>query len=492
MNMSNQSTPVVTRFAPSPTGFLHIGGVRTALFAWLYARKHHGTFILRIEDTDKSREVEGSIQHIQDSLLWLGIDWDYGPDSPGPWEHASCLQSERLPLYRSWAKQLIAKGLAYPDPYTNEQVETWRTEAKTANRPFLFRHHRPDTFGEWDGTQPLRFKVPEVKRYTWHDEVRGELSAGEDMLDDFILMKTDGYPTYNFAHIIDDYDMGVTHVMRGEEFISSTPKFLSLYEALEIPKPALVTLPPIMGPDGKKKLSKRDGAKDLLDYKKDGYLPIALRNFLALIGWNPGGNTELFDDEALLDAFRIDKIHKSGGAFNEEKLRWMNREYLQQLSIDEYTDYILAALPENIKQLPGFNRERLSCFAHTIQERVHNYQDIKDTAEAGEYNWAFTEPNYDISLLRWKQDETVAAVTPRLEHVLSLLTQTSFASVDILKEALWPYAEEVGKGQVLWPLRVALTGQERSPDPFTCLFTLGQDEALKRVRAAITRLHNAE
>lgn len=489
--MSKETAPVVTRFAPSPTGFLHIGGVRTALFAWLFARKHNGTFILRIEDTDKNREVDGSIQHIQDSLKWLGLDWDYGPDVPGPWQQPSCLQSERLPLYKVWAEKLIEKGLAYPDPFTKEEVEKWREEAKAANKPFLFRNHRPDTFDTWDGTQPLRFKVPEVKRYTWHDEVRGELTAGEDMLDDFIIIKADGFPTYNFAHIIDDHDMGVTHVMRGEEFISSTPKFLSLYEALELPQPTLVTLPPIMGPDGKKKLSKRDGAKDLLEYRTDGYLPVAMRNFLALIGWNPGGDNELFDDTTLSETFSLDRIQKSGGAFNEEKLRWMNREYLQRLdSATDYVDYIVAALPDTVTTLPHYSRERLTRFAHTIQERAHNYHDITAAAEAGEYNWAFTTPTYDADLLKWKQDDSVSDVYPRLTHVTTLLEACSFDSVDTLKSVLWPYAEETGKGQVLWPLRVALTGQERSPDPFTCLHTLGKEESLQRLATALSKLHS--
>ena len=199
--MSN-TDKVVTRFAPSPTGFLHIGGVRTALYAWLWARKNNGTFILRIEDTDKNREVEGSIAHIQESLQWLGLDWDYGPDKPG--DFGSCLQSDRLDVYNKYAEKLIDKGLAYPDPYTAEEVEKFREQAQEEKRPFLFRNHRPDTFEEWDGTKPLRFKVPEIKRYEWQDEVRGKLSAGEEMLDDIIIIKADGYPTYNFAHIIDD------------------------------------------------------------------------------------------------------------------------------------------------------------------------------------------------------------------------------------------------------------------------------------------------
>jgi len=279
-------TKVVTRFAPSPTGFMHVGGVRTALFAWLFARKNKGTFILRIEDTDKAREVAGSIDHIIESLKWIGIDWDEGPDIGGP--HAPYKQSERLDSYKKYAQILIEKGLAYPDPYTSEELEAFRKKAEVEKRPFLYRDYRPESFRKWDGTKALRFKTPEIKSYKWTDAVRGELSAGPEALDDFILIKSDGYPTYNFAHIIDDLEMGVTHIMRADEFISSTPKFLSLYDALSIMPPVLVTLPPILGEAGTKKLGKRDGAKDILDYKKEGYLPEAMLNFLAFIGWNPG------------------------------------------------------------------------------------------------------------------------------------------------------------------------------------------------------------
>jgi len=486
MNTDHNSTPVVTRFAPSPTGFMHIGGVRTALYAYLFAKKHNGTFILRIEDTDKNREVDGSITHIQESLKWLGLDWDFGPDSPGEFE--SCLQSDRLHIYKKYAEQLIAKGLAYPDPYTTEELATFRAEADAEKRPFLYRNHRPDTFKEWDGTQALRFKVPEVKRYTWHDEVRGELTAGEEMLDDVILIKADGYPTYNFAHIVDDLEMGVTHVMRGEEFISSTPKFLSIYDALEIPYPKLVTLPPIMGPDGKKKLSKRDGAKDLLEYRADGYLPEAMRNFLALVGWNPGGEQEMYrssgEEQRLIEAFSIEKIQKSGGAFNEEKLLWMNKEYLKLQSADFQTQYFTEALPESFSGKPLYSEETLSKLAPVSLERIHNKIEIRQAAEAGEYDWAFAAPKYEIGLLKWKNDESVANALPRLQKAILLLTEADFASPESIKSSLWAYAEEVGKGELLWPLRTCLSGQAQSPDPFTLSYVLGKSQTLSRIQTA--------
>lgn len=485
--MAHNDTKVVTRYAPSPTGFQHVGGIRTALFAWLWARKNNGTFILRIEDTDKNREVEGAIQHTIDALTWLGIEWDYGPDKPK--EFGSCLQSDRLDIYKKYALQLVEKGLAYPDPYTEAEVEQFRNEAQTNGLPFLFRNHRPNTTEKWDGTKPLRFKVPEVKRYTWHDVVRGELTAGEEALDDFILIKADGYPTYNFAHIVDDLEMGVTHVMRGEEFISSTPKFLSLYDALEIKYPVFVTLPPIMGPDGKKKLSKRDGAKDLLDYKKDGYLPSAMCNFLALIGWNPGGDRELFLSQSeLLEAFTLEKIQRSGGAFNEEKLKWMNKEHIAVLSDEQKVAYVSESISPLFENASQFSHERVVRMSATVLERVHNKTEIQASAEAGEYSWAFESPEYDTQLLKWKNDATVADVLPRLQKISELLQTADFENQETIKNSVWPYAETAGKGEVLSPLRIALSGKERSPDPFTLAFILGKEETLARVQAACDKI----
>jgi glutamyl-tRNA synthetase len=477
---------IVTRFAPSPTGFMHIGNVRTALFAFLFARKNKGTFILRIEDTDKNREVEGSIQHIQDSLEWLGIDWDFGPDKVGSF--GSCLQSDRLDIYKKYAEELVAKGLAYPDPYSSEELEKFRAEADAEKRPFLFRNHRPAKMGDWDGNQPLRFKVPEVKRYEWNDAVRGKLTAGEEMVDDIIIIKADGYPTYNFAHIIDDLEMGVTHVMRGEEFISSMPKFLSIYDALEVPYPVFVTLPPIMGPDGKKKLSKRDGSKDILEYRTDGYLPDAMRNFLALIGWNPGGEQELFPAEELADSFSLEKIQRSGGAFNEEKLRWMNKQYLDKQTSEFRIKYLKEALPESFKTLQQFSENRVEKISPIVFERIHNKVEIQEAAAAGEYDWAFIAPEYNTELLKWKNDDTVAGSLPRLQKVAELLNVSDFSSAESVKKAVWDYADTIGRGEVLWPLRTALSGKERSPDPFTIAYIIGKEETLSRINTACDKI----
>ncbi len=477
---------IVTRFAPSPTGLMHIGGVRTALFAFLFAQKHNGTFILRIEDTDKAREVAGSIEHIQQSLQWIGIDWDFGPDKPGSF--GSCIQSNRIENYKKYAQILIEKDLAYPDPYTKEEVDAFRDEATKNKQPFLFRNHRPDTFGVWDGTQPLRLKAPFIKRYVWQDAVRGELTAGEEAVDDFIIMKADGFPTYNFAHIADDLEMEVTHIMRGEEFISSMPKFLSLYDALEIPYPVFVTLPSILRDDRTKKLGKRDGAKDILEYKAEGFLPETMMNFLALIGWNPGTEQEIFSKEELINAFDIEKIQKSGGVFNEEKLLWMNREYLQKLSPEDFFAYVKHALPHKLTNAAGFSDERVKRLVPIISERAHVQVEITEMAEAGEYDFAFIQPDVDVQLLHWKKDAHVSLAAPRLQKSLQLLETADFSSPASIKEALWNYAEEVGRGELLWPLRVALTGREKSPDPFIVAHIIGKVETQARIKNAYAKI----
>jgi len=482
------SQKVVTRFAPSPTGFVHIGGLRTALFAWLLAKKYGGTFILRIEDTDKAREVEGSIDHIQESLKWLGIEADYGPGKPGPF--GSCIQSERLDTYKEWANKLIAKGLAYPDPYTAEEVEAFRQKAQDEKRPFLFRDHRPETFSTWDGTTALRFKVPEIKRYEWTDEVRGELTAGPEALDDIVIIKADGYPVYAFAHIIDDYNMGVTHVLRADEWIASTPRFLSLYDALEIPRPKLATLPPILRSDKTKKLGKRDGAKDVLDYKKEGYLPEAMMNYLAFIGWNPGTEQELFSRDELIEAFTLDRIQKAGGTANEEKLDWINREYIKKMDQSTFWTNAETFVP-NWVYIIDTEYTMLTKIEGLLRDRIEKFADVKDLFETGEFDYFFKEPEFEPSMMVWKalKDtpdglEVTKGYLAKVVEILEPLSEESW-NYDGIKAALMPYAEEIGKGNVLWPMRVALSGRDKSPDPFELASILGKETTLKRIKAVI-------
>jgi glutamyl-tRNA synthetase len=504
MSDNTEKKPVITRFAPSPTGFMHIGGVRTALYAWLWARKNKGTFILRIEDTDKEREVAGSIEHIQKSLTWLGIDWDFGPDKPGPF--GSCIQSLRLDTYREYAQKLIDKGLAYPDPYTQEQIDAFRKQAEANKQAFLFRNYRPKEVDQpgykavWDGKKPLRLKVPEIKRYKWHDIVRGDLEAGEEALDDFILIKADGYPTYNFAHIIDDLNMGVTHIIRGDEFISSTPRFLSLYDALGITPPQFVSLPPILRDDRTKKLGKRDGAKDILEYKTEGYLPEAMMNFLALIGWNPGGSEEIMDSRELMAQFSLEKIQKAGGAFNEEKLLWMNKMYMAKLSDKEFLKLAKNFLPENLrgeneKNSSENNLQKVMKLLPLIREKIQVFSEIPELfGPAGELSFLNSPSQYPKTALMWKKEKDISNVATHINAVIKALepladTDADFTA-DKIKAAIWPYAESVpaeagGRGSVLWPMRYALSGKEKSPDPFIMAGVLGKKETLIRLNKAL-------
>lgn len=480
----NTEKKIVTRFAPSPTGWMHVGGVRTALYAWLWAKKNNGTFILRIEDTDKEREVEGSIEHIIKSLNWLGIKWNEGPDIGG--KSAPYIQSERLSSYKKYAEVLISKGFAYPDPYTKEEVEEFRLKAEAEKRPFLFRDHRPDTIEVWDGTKPLRFKTP-VKKYIWNDLVRGELTAGEEALDDFILIKNDGYPTYNFAHIIDDLEMGVTHIMRADEFISSTPKFLALYEALEINRPDLVTLPPILAPGGKKKLGKRDGAKDILEYEKEGYLPNAMVNFLALLGWNPGTEKEIFTVDELISEFDIEKIQKSGAQLDDQKLLWINREHMKMLGFDEQKAWIKKYLPESVTNFSTYSESKLDMLVPVLMERINIFSDVLAISNNGELDFFFKEPELDLSLISFKGTEIAETSVhlKKLAEILSLIDE-SIWDIEILKQKTMEYADTLPKrGPALHPLRYALSGKEKSPDPFTIANIIGKEETIKRINSAI-------
>src|SRR3989344_3110014 len=481
---------VITRFAPSPTGFLHVGGVRTALYAWLWARKNKqnkGKFILRIEDTDKKREVAGSVEHIIKSLQWLGLDWDEGPDIGGA--HAPYKQSERVDIYKKYADILVEKGLAYGDPYTPEEINSFRAKAEEEKKPFLYRKHRPKNPPYWDGTIPLRLKTS-PKIYKWHDVVRGELEAGEEAVDDFILIKSDGYPTYNFAHIIDDLLMHVTHIFRADEFISSTPNFLALYEALEITRPEFVTLPPILGEAGGKKLGKRDGAKDIMDYEKEGYLPEAMFNFLALIGWNPGkgDNREVLTKEEIIESFNLEHIQKAGAKFNVEKLDWLNKEHIKLLPAEVVENKILEWLPENMRESAIAPK-----LVPVILERISKWSDVKTMAEVGELDFFFQAPKMEFSSDNFKEKLLYKDATPeKIANNLKLavkalenLPEENFTKEDV-KNSLMLVADALeSRGQLLHPVRFALSGKDKSPDPFIIASIIGKNETISRLQKAI-------
>ena len=490
--MNNSEKKVVTRFAPSPTGFMHVGNLRTGLFAWLWARKNNGIFILRIEDTDKKREVLGSIEHIKKSLRWIGMDWDEGPEIGGL--HGPYIQSERMSeikIYEKYAQKLIENGYAYADNKTEEELDVLRKKAEEEKRPFLYREYRPENPEEWKVGMPLRFKIKELKRTTWQDAVRGELSAGPEALDDFILIKSDGYPTYNFAHIVDDIEMSVTHVMRGQEFISSTPNYIAVYEALGAEQPIYVTAPPIMSEGGNKKMGKRDGAKDVLEYKEEGYLPETMMNFLAFLGWNPGGEKEFFSQEELISAFSLEKIQKSGAQFNEEKLDWLNKEHMKILPIGVRNKEIISRLLVNEKiKSSGLlgNTDFVSKLCPIIFDHISKWSDIDKLIEEKELDYFFQKPEIDRKMLAWKGNQPEEEIKENLSHVLNLLKgspEDNFTDVEKIKSIVFDYATEKGRGNVLWPLRVALSGKEKSPDPFTLIYVLGKKETIERIESVL-------
>lgn len=474
-------TTVRTRFAPSPTGYLHVGGIRTALFAWLVARQSGGQFILRIEDTDRAREVQGAEAHIIESLRALGLDYDEGPDLPG--EYGPYRQTERLEKYKTWAQVLIDAGRAYADPYSAEEVQAFREEAQKAKKPFLYRNHRPENPPVWDGTTPLRFKS-EPQDYQWHDAVMGDLHAGADAIDDFILIKSDGFPTYNFAHIIDDHEMAITHVIRGQEFIASVPNYLNLYEALGFERPILATMPHILNENGNKKLSKRDGAKDVLDYLRDGYLVEAMINFIASLGWNDGTTQEIFSREELVEKFSLERVGRSGARFDEKRLEWLNGAWIRSLDTgdiyarcQDYWSASAANYDDAYKQqVLGLVQERLKYLAELPELTNFFFDDLPINMELIDGN---------KQLKKFEHGELKAL----LEQAKDNLADSDF-SVDDLTARLNQLLEVTGqKPGVLFSLiRIASTQVPFSPALADTLHVLGKERSLQRIEVSIASL----
>lgn len=466
-----------TRFAPSPTGYIHVGNVRSALFPYLIARQTDGQFVLRIEDTDRARFVPGAEDLILDALEWLGIDWDEGPRKGG--DKGPYHQSERLAIYHRWAQKLISKGLAYADPYTPEEVQSFREQAKAAKKAFLYRDYRPENPPEWDGTKPLRFKVSHPKRYTWDDAVVGELSAGPEALDDFILIKADGYPTYNFAHIVDDAEMGITHVIRGIEYISSTPRYLSLYEALDITPPVLACLPHIMAPDGKKKLGKRDGAKSVTDYRTDGILPEAMLNFLASMGWNDGTEQEIFTKDELIEKFSLDRVQKSGARFDEKRLLWMNGYWIRSLDLDDLYRRVANYWPAEAAAYEDVYKKQVLALA---QDRLKTLAELSMMTR-----YFFAEPVRNDELITSnkqlkKLDET--EIRELLTAAIDQFEAMDAWTPETIQETLNQLLETTGqKPGILFSLiRIAVTWAPFSPQLNDTLALLGRDRAVTRLK----------
>jgi len=466
-----------TRFAPSPTGFMHVGGVRTALFAWLIARQGNGAFVLRLEDTDQKREVAGSADHILAALGALGITHDEGPDIGGP--YAPYIQSERLDTYKAWAQKLIDSGRAYADPYTPEELNAFRESAKANKKAFLYREHRPETPPVWDGTMPLRLKS-DPKSYQWHDEVMGDLSTGPEVIDDIILIKSDGFPTYNFAHIVDDAEMHISHVIRGQEFIASQPNYLNIYEALEIEHPIFATMPHIMAESGNKKLGKRDGAKDVLDYLTEGYLPETIVNFIASMGWNDGTEQEIFTVSELIEKFSLNRVQKSGARFDEKRLEWMNGQHIRLLALDDLYDRVADFWPASAA---GASEDLKKHVLALVQDRLKTLKDLAILT-----NYFFTEPVPDWTMI--DGNKQLAKLSPVEINTLLSEAVVTFEDIDFTPEAVQVALNELleitgQKPGILFSLiRIAVSWAPFSPALNDTLSVLGKDTTLQRLRAA--------
>lgn len=467
-----------TRFAPSPTGFLHVGGIRTALFAFLVARQAGGQFILRLEDTDKVREVAGSSEHLIASLKALHLDYDEGPDIGGP--HGPYIQSQRLEHYRQWAQTLIDAGRAYADPYTPEEIQAFRDAAQAEKRAFRYRDHRPDNPPDWDGTTPLRFKA-EPKSYTYHDEVMGDITTSPEVVDDFILIKSDGYPTYNFAHIIDDAEMNITHVIRGQEFISSMPNYLALYEALGLPRPVFAHLPHIMNEQGNKKLGKRDGAKDVLDYIRDGYLPEALDSFIATMGWNDGTEQETFTMSELTAKFSLDRVQRSGARFDEKRLLWANGQFIRSLALDDLVRRANDFWPDSAAAADEDYRQRVLALA---QDRLKTLRDL------GGFGYFFAEPEINMELIdsnkqlkKLSEHERRELLETAHQELANLTDWTPELVQTRLNELLEITSQKPG---ILFSLiRIAITWAPFSPQLNDTLALIGRERTLARLERGI-------
>ncbi len=505
-NMDTLKRKIVTRFAPSPTGFLHVGGLRTALYSYLLAKQNEGTFILRIEDTDRERHVEGGIENILESLLWAGIIPDEGVSfSPDKriieiGEHGPYIQSKKIGTYKKHAEELVEKGHAFYcfcTPERLEEVREYRQKNKMApGYDGLCKTLPKEEVSERiknGESHVIRLNMPDEGETKFTDLIRGEVIFKNADIDDQVLLKSDGFPTYHLAVVIDDHDMGVTHAIRGEEWISSTPKHLILYRFFGWQEPQFAHLPLLLNTD-KSKLSKRQGDVAVLDYRDKGYLPEALINFVAFLGWNPGTEQEFFSLDELIQAFSLEKVNKAGAVFNLEKLDWFNREYLRKKSASESAEYLNRFMPDEIKNMPMYSMDFLIKLTPNMMERISKGNDLQEMHAAGELSYFFAQPDYDVENLFWKtlkdDPEKKQKTRTHLENLMRLLSNMPaehFSHISV-KEAVWEYADKAGRGEVLWPARYALWGRDKSPDPFMLAEILGKNEALSRLKIALKKL----
>ncbi len=485
---------IKTRFAPSPTGYLHVGGLRTALYSYLFAKKHGGTFLLRIEDTDRERYVADGVSNILKSLFWAGVTPEEGvvQDANGAisdkGENGPYTQSERLAIYAEHAQKLLDAGYAYYCFCTSERLEKLRADQQARKMPTGY----DGLCAKLDPTEAkqraesgekhvVRLKMDKHGETMFTDLIRGEVRFKNELVDDQVLIKSDGFPTYHFAVVVDDHLMGITHIIRGEEWISSVPKHVQLYKYFGWEVPAMAHLPLLLNPD-KSKLSKRQGDVAVEDYRKKGYLPEALINFVAFLGWNPGTEKEMYAMEELVQDFDLAKVGNTGAVFNIEKLNWFNKQYIKNLSNTELAEQAKPWLEEAgikhdelLEKVVGLERERIVTLAE-LPEAV---------------KFVFTLPEYSADLLIWKKStqEELVRTLPALISFVEDLDETQW-NKQLLEEKTKAWIAEQGfsAGSVLWPMRVALSGQENSPGPFEIAEVLGTKEVLHRLGIAVQKI----
>lgn len=493
---------VRVRFAPSPTGPLHIGGVRTALFNYLFAKKHNGTFILRIEDTDQNRYVEGAEHYIVDALNWCNIPFDEGPgknEKFGPYR-----QSERKDLYKQYADQLIASGNAYYAFDTAETLDFHRKDHEAKGKTFIYNWHNrlklsnslslsaEETQAKLNAGDDyvIRFKSPQDETLLLSDIIRGDMTIDTNILDDKVLFKSDGMPTYHLANIVDDHLMEITHVIRGEEWLPSLALHYQLYDAFGWNKPEFAHLPLILKPTGKGKLSKRDGDKlgfpvfplEWKDphtgeisrgYKEDGYFPDAMVNFLSFLGWNPGTEQEIFSLEGLIEAFELERVHKSGARFDPDKIKWFNHQYMQHQNDDELAEQFQNSRPE----LKDMDLNYIALVVGLIKERASFVSDFWDLS-----SFFFEAPNsYDEKSFSKLMNSHSRELMSELAQVISHVSDFTVENLQTDVKA-WIGKKEVGFGKVMQPLRLALVGAMQGPDVFEIIFMIGKAETVKRLQ----------
>ncbi len=479
------------RFAPSPTGHLHIGGARTALFNYLFARHTGGVFILRVEDTDQERSTSEAVRHIIDGMQWLGLGWDEGPEIGGP--HGPYFQTERLDIYREHAERLLGEGKAYRCFCSPEELAAKREAAQKEGRPPKYdqtcRDADPAAASARAKNEPcvIRFAMPDAGEIVIDDLIKGEVRFQTGLLDDFVILKSDGLPTYNFAAVVDDYLMKITHVIRGDDHISNTPRQIMLYEALGFGAPPLFAhMSMTLGPDGAR-LSKRHGATAVIDYRTQGYLPDALVNYIAFLGWSPGTTQEIMTREELVKEFTIERMGKSANIFDYEKLLWINGEYIRMLTVDELAGMVLPYLRDAGYVGENPSPEEMAYITAVVgleQERLRTLAEVTEVTD-----FFFTDSvNYDEAA--WNKIMTQDHIRSYLDNLgMKLKDIEPWAAADI-EAMMRQLAEELGlkTAQAFHPLRVAVSGRMQGPGLFEIVEVLGRNRVVKRVTQALEKL----